>query len=66
MTLNWRELNQQLPQMAEQDIKALLDAELVGDRRSTVVVRLHQRLTALRASRERAELLAQLNETPVL
>ena len=63
MTLNWRDLNQQLSKMAEQDIKRLLDAELDGDRRSTVVVRLHQRFTALRATRERAELLAKLNET---
>lgn len=62
MTLNWRDLNQQLSKMTEQDIKRLLDAELDGDRRSTVVVRLHQRYTALRATRERAELLAQLNE----
>ena len=63
MTLNWRDLNQQLSKMTEQDIKSLLDAELDGCRRSTVVVRLHQRYTALRATRERAELLAQLNET---
>lgn len=60
MTMNWRDLNKSLPQMPEETVRDLLQNELVAGRRPTVVVRLHQRLTALRALRERNELLAQL------
>jgi len=61
MTLNWRDLNKKLPSLSEAAVQQLLPDELVGMRRSTVVVRLHQRLTSLRATRERDELLAVLN-----
>ena len=56
--LNWRNLNQQLPALTEDEVKALLAQECDGMRRATIMVRLHQRYTALRASRERQELLS--------
>jgi hypothetical protein len=56
--MNWRELNAQLNAINETDVKALLDAEMAGPQRVTFVERLHQRYCALRASRERAELMA--------
>jgi hypothetical protein len=56
--LNWRNLNQQLPSLTEDEVKALLAQECDGMRRATIMVRLHQRYTALRASRERQELLS--------
>ena len=58
--MNWRELNAQLNQMAETEVKALLDVELVDRQRVTFVERLHQRYCALRATRERAEMMALL------
>ena len=58
--MNWRELNEQLNQMAETEVKALLDVELVDRQRVTFVERLHQRYCALRATRERAEMMALL------
>jgi hypothetical protein len=58
--MNWRELNAQLNQMTEAEVKALLDAELVDRQRVTFVERLHQRYCALRAVRERAEMMALL------
>jgi len=61
MTMNWRDLNKKLPELSEAAVQQLLQDELVGMRRSTVVVRLHQRLTSLRATRERDELLAVLS-----
>lgn len=60
MTLNWRDLNKKLPSLSEAAVQQLLQDELVGMRRGTVVVRLHQRFTSLRATRERDELLATL------
>jgi hypothetical protein len=59
--MNWRTLNKKLPELSEAAVQQLLQDEMVGMRRSTVVVRLHQRFTSLRATRERDELLALLN-----
>ena len=61
MTMNWRDLNKKLPELSETAVQQLLQDELVGMRRGTVVVRLHQRFTSLRATRERDELLAVLS-----
>jgi hypothetical protein len=58
--MNWRELNAQLNQMTEAEVKGLLDAEIAGRQRVTFVERLHQRYCALRATRERAEMMALL------
>jgi len=58
--MNWRELNAQLNQMTETEVKALLDVELVNRQRVTFVERLHQRYCTLRATRERAEMMARL------
>jgi len=57
MTLNWRDLNKKLPSLTEKEVHKLLMDEMDGARRVTVVIRLHQRFTALRATREREELL---------
>lgn len=53
---NWRSLNQILKTLSEQEVKALLDREIAGQRRRTFLKRLHQRYTILRASRERREI----------
>jgi hypothetical protein len=59
--MNWRTLNKKLPELSEAAVQQLLQDEMVGMRRGTVVVRLHQRFTSLRATRERDELLAVLS-----
>jgi hypothetical protein len=69
MTLNWRDLNKKLPSLSEAEVQHLLLDELNslhGMHRGTVVVRLHQRFTALRATRERDELLAALRDAQEL
>ena len=53
---NWRSLNQSLNLLNEEQVKALLDDEIVGQRRTTFLTRLHQRYCILRAARERAEI----------
>jgi hypothetical protein len=53
---NWRVLNQNLNLFNEAEVKALLDEEIVGQRRATFLKRLHQRYCTLRANRERAEI----------
>ena len=55
--LNWRELNDRLPSLTEDEILALLNAERATHRRVSILQRLHQRYCALRDARERLEIL---------
>jgi hypothetical protein len=55
--MNWREINKVLPDLDENTIKKMLDEERVGEQRQSVLIRLHQRYTMLRAARERMEIL---------
>ena len=57
MTHNWREINRMLPDLDEDAVLRLLDEERKGEQRVTVLIRLHQRYTMLRAARERMEIL---------
>ena len=57
---SWRSLNRRLNAMTEDEVKAALVAEIDGERRVTVVERLHQRFSALRATRERLELMTEI------
>lgn len=59
MTLSWRKLNDKLSTMSEQEVLSLLTEERQAAKRVTVLERLHQRYTTLRAARERAEILKE-------
>ena len=61
--LTWKELNDQLADLTEQEVKDLLEDEMRHARRSTILVRLHQRYTTLRMLRERAALMEIINDT---
>ena len=56
--MTWRQLNATLNDMSEAEVKQMLADEVAGPQRVTFIERLHQRYCALRASRERAELMA--------
>jgi len=58
--LSWRTLNAEITGMDEKELVDRIQFELETDRRVTVIERLHQRYTSLRASRERMELFAEL------
>ena len=58
---SWRSLNRRLTAMSEVELQALLDAEVVGQKRVFVAERLHQRLSAVRTLRERQELMEKLD-----
>ena len=60
--LTWKELNDRLADFTEQEVKDLLEDEMRHARRSTILVRLHQRYTTLRMLRERAALMEMINE----
>jgi len=58
--MNWRQLNQILPTLDEDTVRRLLEEERKGEQRQTVLIRLHQRYTILRAARERTEILGDV------
>jgi hypothetical protein len=55
--LSWRQLNDVLCNMNEADVWNMLETERFGDRRASVLQRLHQRYNVLRVARERIEIL---------
>jgi len=56
--LSWRALNNQLSMMSEEEVLTLLQSEKHGEKRASVLQRLHQRYNVLRVSRERIELMS--------
>jgi hypothetical protein len=56
---NWRKLNKELALLSEEQVLTLLNEERAGRRRLSILERLHQRYTTLRAARERMELLKE-------
>lgn len=64
--MNWREINKALPELDEDAVLRLLDEERKGEQRVTVLVRLHQRYTMLRAARERMEILGDIEFPKVM
>lgn len=59
MQTNWRKLNKELALLSEEQVLTLLNQERVGRRRLSILERLHQRYTTLRAARERMEILKE-------
>lgn len=57
--LSWRKLNDQLATMSERQVLDMLENERATTKRITVLERLHQRYSTLRAARERAEILKE-------
>jgi len=59
---NWRALNAVLNRLRGDAGKTMRDTAVGGPRRVTFVERLHQRYCALRAARERMELLKEVTK----
>lgn len=57
--LNWRSLNATLNDKTEEEVLELLNHERQSERRISMLQRLHQRYTILRAARERVEILKE-------
>ena len=57
MTFSWRELQRRLNTLTEAELWNLIEAELNGQRRVSLIERMHMRAAALRTTRERLELL---------
>jgi len=57
--LTWRSLNDKLYALSEVEVLKLLDEERVGSKRISILERLHQRYSVLRATRERIDILKE-------
>ena len=55
--MNWRELNARLGSLREDELEQMIRTEMKGERRPTLLIRMHQRFTVLRSLRERREIL---------
>jgi hypothetical protein len=60
--MNWTQLNVTMKGLGEEQVLELLVAERSGSRRKVFLERLHQRYSALRAERERAEIMAEARQ----
>lgn len=54
----WHTLNPMLPKLSRRQVARLLEAELQGSRRASIVKRLYQRLARVRANEEFKQLVA--------
>ena len=59
MEITWRKLNAELKTLDEAKVLEMLNLERKFGKRVSVLERLHQRYTALRASREPIEILQE-------
>jgi hypothetical protein len=59
LEITWRKLNAELKTLDEAKVLEMLTHERESTKRVSVLERLHQRYTALRASRERIEILQE-------
>jgi hypothetical protein len=59
LEITWRKLNAELKTLDEAKVLEMLTHERKSAKRVSVLERLHQRYTALRASRERIEILQE-------
>jgi len=59
---NWREMMEVLSSLTEEEVLVFLNSEVKGGKRWSVIERLHQRYTMLRAARERSELLKKVSK----
>jgi hypothetical protein len=57
--LNWRSLNATINDKTEEEVLELLNHERQTERRISMLQRLHQRYTILRAARERVEIIKE-------
>jgi hypothetical protein len=55
----WRSINHTLSSKTEAELLDMLNEERVGQRRITILERLHQRYNTVRVARERIELMKE-------
>lgn len=60
--MNWRELTSRLGSLREDELEQMIQDELAGPKRLTLLVRMHQRYSVLRSLRERQEMTRMVSQ----
>jgi hypothetical protein len=66
MKLTWRDMHRIINHKTEDELREMIVQEFETYKRPTVLIRLHQKFTMLRAQREREELIGVRDDTPVM
>jgi hypothetical protein len=61
---NWVSLGQVIKNVSEEQCQSMLDHEVENEKRESFVIRIHQKLSALRTTREREELIESIKPKP--
>lgn len=64
--LTWREMQRILNHKTEDELREMIVQEFETFKRPTILTRLHQRFTILRAQREREELIGVRPDKPIM
>ncbi len=66
MKLTWRDMNRIINHKTEEELREMIVQEFETYKRPTILTRLHQKFTVLRAQREREELVGVRSDKPVM
>lgn len=66
MKLTWRDMHRIINHKTEDELRAMIVEEFETLKRPTILIRLHQKFTMLRAQREREELIGVRPDKPVM
>lgn len=66
MKLTWRDMIRVINHKTEEELREMIVQEFETFKRPTILIRLHQKFTMLRAQREREELIGVRNDRPIM
>lgn len=66
MKLTWRDMNRIINHKTEDELREMIVQEFETYKRPTILTRLHQKFTVLRAQREREELVGVRSDKPIM
>ncbi len=66
MKLTWRDMHRVINHKTEEELRKMIVQEFETFKRPTILIRLHQKFTVLRAQREREELIGVRSDRPIM
>lgn len=66
MKLTWRDMIRVINHKTEEELREMIVQEFETFKRPTILIRLHQKFTMLRAQREREELIGVRDDRPIM
>jgi len=66
MKLTWRDMIRVINHKTEEELREMIVQEFETFKRPTILIRLHQKFTMVRAQREREELIGVRDDRPIM